>query len=98
MREVIDFTAARIERERIIIAVAGLVEANPQSAHVFGVAEFAFEVRWHRNNRGVDFYADTLRHLRVEHAEALRWAEEKLSMLAEWRKAIFRRSDEWGRA
>jgi hypothetical protein len=85
----VDFCAMRLERERIIIAVARLVEANPYSANVFGVAEFAFEARWHRDNRGFDFCADTMRHLRMEHAEALDWAKDQLSEFPDWRSAIF---------
>jgi hypothetical protein len=88
MREVIDFVAARFAREQIVIAVAGLIDANPLRADAEAVAEFAYETRWHRDNRGVDFYADTLRYLHAEHAAALQWAHNRLSHIDGWRSAI----------
>jgi hypothetical protein len=86
----IDFNAARLDREKLMIAVAGLIDANPRCADAAGVAEFAFETRHHNQAAPDRFYFDALDHLRVTHSEALAWAVERLGSIDGWRGAIYR--------
>jgi hypothetical protein len=86
----VNFAAVRNARERLIIAVAGLIDANhPYTSNAEGVATFAYETLWHLDNRGVDFYADMLLYLRADHADALKWATDRLSSIPGWRGALF---------
>lgn len=90
----VNFAALRTGRERLVIAVAGLIDANhPYRADAEGVAAFAYETVWHFNNGSFDFYAETLCHLGVDHAEALAWATDQLSRIPGWRGALFGRRD-----
>jgi hypothetical protein len=91
MSQVVDFNAARLEREKLIVAVAGLVDANSICADVLGVREFAFETR-HWNVKSPDlYYRDTIEVLRAEHKAALAWAIKRLDDIEGWRDALFGR-------
>lgn len=82
----IDFPAARLEREKIIISIAALIDANPCTCNLPGVQAFAEEVRFH----GADFfYCSTIESLCLDHAEALDWAKERLADIPDWRAAMF---------
>jgi hypothetical protein len=87
MTDIIDFAAARAEREKITMAVAGLIDANPHCANCEGVSTFAFEVRHWNETRPDMFYADVLETR--GHADALRWATELLGAIPGWRGALF---------
>lgn len=83
----IDFAAARSEREKLTIAVAGLISVNPHAANAEGVAVFAEEVR-HWNKTRPDFF---YRHVvpEMDHATALKWARDVLAAIPGWRDALF---------
>jgi hypothetical protein len=91
MSQVVDLNAARLEREKLIVAVAGLVDANSICADVLGVREFAFEThRWNEKSPDL-YYRDTLEVLRAEHKAALAWAIKRLDHIEGWRGALFGR-------
>lgn len=92
MTQIIDFAAARVDREKTIIAVAGLIDANPLRADIPGVREFAFETRCNNTTTPELFYRDALAHLRADHAAALAWALDCLRPIDGWRGAIFGRA------
>ncbi|OAI28687.1 hypothetical protein A1351_11320 [Methylosinus sp. R-45379] len=87
MTEIIDFRAALAEREKLTIAVAGLVAENCAHPTDENVATFAFEVRRWNETRPDMFYADVL--ATMSHDSALAWATEFLSAIPQWRDALF---------
>lgn len=84
MAEIIDLQVVRHEREKLIVAVAGLVSVNPHAADTEGVASFAEETR----HCGVDFfYHDVLADM--DHSAAIAWARTVLDPIPGWRGALF---------
>lgn len=87
MTNLIDLAAARLEREKLIIGVAGLVSANCANPTADNVAIFASEVRFWNETRPDMFYADML--TTQSHGQALAWSEDYLGAIPGWRDALF---------
>ncbi|WP_159727583.1 hypothetical protein [Methylosinus sp. Ce-a6] len=87
MTTIIDFAAARAEREQLMIAVAGLLAENCAHPTADSVAIFGAEVRFWNVTRPDMFYADVL--ATMSHDSALVWATELLSAIPQWRDALF---------
>lgn len=87
MSNIIDFRAAKIAREKLTIAVAGLVSTNCPHPTVDDVVTFAGEVRHWDERRPDLFYGDAV--ATTPHDAALAWAVELLDTIPGWRGALF---------
>jgi len=88
MTQTVDFGAVCLQREKLTIAVAGLVDANPGCADREGVARFAEEVRYWNGVHPDMFYRDATRAR--SHKDALTWARSRLDQIANWHGEIFK--------
>jgi hypothetical protein len=87
MSNIIDMRVTKIAREKLTIAVAGLVATNCPHPTVEDVAIFAAEVRCWDERRPDLFYGDAV--AARPHDAALAWAVELLDAIPGWRVALF---------
>jgi hypothetical protein len=87
MSNIIDLRATKIAREKLTIAVAGLVATNCPHPTVDDVVTFAAEVRHWDERRPDIFYFEAV--AATPHDAALVWAVELLGTIPGWRAALF---------